>query len=63
MSENCGGGSLLAEGQLLFGVNPLLEHDLAVFAFADVHRVRTFFQIIRHFLGHVHANGLCLSDS
>jgi hypothetical protein len=28
---------LLAESQLLLGVNPLLEHDLAVFAFADVH--------------------------
>ena len=51
-------GLLLAQRQLLLGVNPLLEDDLAVFAFADVHGVRTFFQIIRHFFGHVDAYGL-----
>ena len=57
MSGNCEGGLLLAEGQFLFGINPLLEYDLAVFAFGNVHGVRTLFEFVRHFLAHVNADG------
>ena len=57
MSGKYRGGLLLAEGQFLLGVNPLLEHNLAVFAFGNVHRARTRFQFVRHFTAHVDADG------
>jgi hypothetical protein len=53
---NVGSGLLLAEGQLLFGIDPLLKYDLAVFALADVHGVCTAFQFFRHLLIHVDAD-------
>ncbi|MDD3277143.1 MAG: hypothetical protein PHP93_08855 [Kiritimatiellales bacterium] len=58
MPGHCGKGLLFAEGKLLAGINPLLQDDLAVFAFADVHGVRPLFQVFRHFFGHVDTDGL-----
>jgi hypothetical protein len=58
MTGNCGAGLLLAEGQFLFRIDPLLENDLAVFAFRNVHGGRTRFEFVRHFTAHVDADGL-----
>ncbi len=49
---------LFGERQLLSGIKPLLKNYFAVFGFRDVHGFRTFLQFVRHFLGHIDADGL-----
>lgn len=37
---------LLRQGELIAGIEPLLEDDFAVVGFADVHGCSAFFQLI-----------------
>ena len=50
---------LFGQAELVARVEPLLQDDLAVFAFADVHGGRSSLQFVRHLLVHVDADCLC----